>query len=773
MSTGPVPHHRYTASSRTSISCSYNEDNNPLDAEELDKLNSDTSDVQNNEGNKSPSASEENPVEAVDEMKSPVDMIQRKMLHIRTSSSSGSLSAIAKEFAAALNQNSDNATIRNTDSNSNNSVPIASHNSHLGSFPALQSGLIHSQPVHLDSPDAATVYQAKLFKPNSSTTAIPSEGNSSNNATASNNGDKNNSTSGRLPRLKLKSPPSAPAKLPSTVELHELSPTSGGRNPDLLRIHPETGDKNEKSTNPGSETLRNAQNSSKPLEKDSGVFPAKTASILSFLQSELLLSEDLGEPLHNNTIPHQLVYNFLILPSYLEQLVIFGIAVCLDSFLYIFTFLPLRCALAVILKLWKGRKFRNRDYRDLMRLFVLICCWFCLSYINMSRVYHYIRGQSVLKLYVIYNMLQVSDKLFCSFGEDILDSLFLSIQTQQTYYLAFHSLISLIYVFLHALLLFTQVITLNVSVNSDNSSLFILLISNNFVELKGAVFKRFDPNNLLQLTCADIVERFQLIVYLFVILLQNLSAIGLGYSAANQWIEKAIYMCAAVLGAEMCVDWIKHGFITKFNSISPVIYKQFNLCIVKDLLETYSIGNNYSDIHNYMRRLGLPAFPIAVLVMRVVVQSISNMQLGAQLIHIDGSSSTIEETSAILKFLFIIALLLVLFLTKILLSVLIWGYVAKKQQSNPALQPEKLESNAKIAQDFPNSASTSQKDAKSAVNSAVPSSAAPLSQPKHQRTSISDSFLPAPLQSPLNRTALSNGKQLNFASIVMNSKPAE
>ncbi len=45
----------------------------------------------------------------------------------------------------------------------------------------------------------------------------------------------------------------------------------------------------------------------------------------------------------------------------------------------------------------------------------------------MSRVYHYIRGQSVMKLYVIYNMAQVCDRLLASFGEDILDSLFANV----------------------------------------------------------------------------------------------------------------------------------------------------------------------------------------------------------------------------------------------------------------------------------------------------------------------------------------------------------
>ena len=55
---------------------------------------------------------------------------------------------------------------------------------------------------------------------------------------------------------------------------------------------------------------------------------------------------------------------------------------------------------------------------------------------------------------------------------------------------------------IHSLVLFFQVITLNVAVNSFSSSLFALLVSNNFVELKQSVFKRFNSGNLFQLSCS-------------------------------------------------------------------------------------------------------------------------------------------------------------------------------------------------------------------------------------------------------------------------------
>ena len=50
-------------------------------------------------------------------------------------------------------------------------------------------------------------------------------------------------------------------------------------------------------------------------------------------------------------------------------------------------------------------------------------------------------------------------------------------------------------------MLFFQVVTLNVAVNSHSNALLTLLISNQFVELKGSVFKKFEKENLFQIAC--------------------------------------------------------------------------------------------------------------------------------------------------------------------------------------------------------------------------------------------------------------------------------
>lgn len=55
---------------------------------------------------------------------------------------------------------------------------------------------------------------------------------------------------------------------------------------------------------------------------------------------------------------------------------------------------------------------------------------------------------------------------------------------------------------MHTLILFFQMITLNVAINFYSNALLSLLISNQFVEIKQSVFKRFEKENLFQLTCS-------------------------------------------------------------------------------------------------------------------------------------------------------------------------------------------------------------------------------------------------------------------------------
>lgn len=48
---------------------------------------------------------------------------------------------------------------------------------------------------------------------------------------------------------------------------------------------------------------------------------------------------------------------------------------------------------------------------DILKGVILVICYFMMHYVDYSMMYHLIRGQSVIKLYIIYNMLEVRPSL--------------------------------------------------------------------------------------------------------------------------------------------------------------------------------------------------------------------------------------------------------------------------------------------------------------------------------------------------------------------------
>jgi hypothetical protein len=304
-------------------------------------------------------------------------------------------------------------------------------------------------------------------------------------------------------------------------------------------------------------------------------FDAQQFSLMKYLQVEMFGVQT--KPQVESSAATENIDNFLNVPASLERLLFFGTFVCLDVFLYVLTFLPVRIAYSLTLLLKTlfypkspGLHFRRTHAYDLMRAVFLIVGCLVLRAMNMSRVYHYIRGQSMIKLYVLTAMLEVFDKLLSSFGQDAFDSLYWSTRERQHYWkIAPRFCIVAVYVCVHSLMLFLHVATLTVAINSQDQALLTLLISNNFAEIKSFVFKKFDKQNLFQLSCSDIVERFKISLFLLVILIVNLTQ-----SPLDEVWEKFLYVCSLALLGEVLADWIKHAFITKFNHIDASVYRE-------------------------------------------------------------------------------------------------------------------------------------------------------------------------------------------------------
>lgn len=257
---------------------------------------------------------------------------------------------------------------------------------------------------------------------------------------------------------------------------------------------------------------------------------------------------------------------------------------------------------------------------DLLQGAVIIFSCAALMNLDASRMYHFIRAQSAVKLYVIYNLIEVGDRLLSALGQDVFECLFSSetlsrnASGRSKIVLPLGMfLLSLVYNVAHSIVLFYQVITLNVAVNSYSNALLSLLMSNQFVEVKSSVFKRTEKENTFQLACADIVERFQLWLVLFIIALRNIVEIGglsvpgvgaeLGvddvttkvplhntsilpasFTILPSWFlsGEVLSPFLIVIGSEMIVDWIKHAYINKFNNIKPNFYGRILDILCKD-----------------------------------------------------------------------------------------------------------------------------------------------------------------------------------------------
>ncbi|XP_030374109.1 protein TAPT1 homolog [Scaptodrosophila lebanonensis] len=341
----------------------------------------------------------------------------------------------------------------------------------------------------------------------------------------------------------------------------------------------------------------------------------------------------------------QKIYSFMRIPRDLERFMVYGIMQCADSFLYIHTFLPVRFLLAVwslltrtIARICRLRSSGQRllspaEICDLLKGAIWVAVTLVMLLVDTNRVYHIIKSQSIIKLYIFYNMLEVGDRLLSAFGQDTIDALFWTAtepkhSKREHFGVVTHILFTLIYVVLHSGLIMFQATCLNVAVNSNNKGLLTIMISNNFVELKGSVFKKFDKNNLFQLTCSDVRERFHLSVLLFIVMIQTMKEFDWSLTQFCVMLPD----CFAVLFTEILIDWVKHAFITRFNELPESIYREYTTSLAYDMTQTRQkhAFSDHSDL--VARRMGFIPFPLAVVLIKAIYTAVSFHNLAAWLL---------------------------------------------------------------------------------------------------------------------------------------------
>ncbi|XP_025197787.1 protein TAPT1 homolog [Melanaphis sacchari] len=328
------------------------------------------------------------------------------------------------------------------------------------------------------------------------------------------------------------------------------------------------------------------------------------------------------------------VYTFMKIPLEVEQFMFYGFCQCADSFLFVYTFLPLRALVALKSLIssslskfkdkHKNKRLSAAETCDLLKMAVLISCSMMLLPCDTSMMYHVIKSQSVIKLYIFFNMLEVGDRLFSSFGQDILDALFWTATEPKTsrrehFGVLPHYIIAVLYVFLHSILVLCQATTLNVAINSSHKALLAIMMSNNFVELKGSVFKKFDKTNLFQLSCSDVRERFHLFILLLIVVVQTMKE----YQWTSESFWELMLDCIYVMVSEMLIDWTKHAFITRFNEINLSVYSDYILSFAYDTAQSRhrKAFTDHSDL--VARRMGFIPIPLGVVMIKVLTRCVS------------------------------------------------------------------------------------------------------------------------------------------------------
>ncbi|CAH1964666.1 unnamed protein product [Acanthoscelides obtectus] len=328
----------------------------------------------------------------------------------------------------------------------------------------------------------------------------------------------------------------------------------------------------------------------------------------------------------------------------------YGFMQCADSLLFVYTFLPIR----VILALWAlitrpfskcfgfGDKKNKRiltpaEVCDLLKALILLVCTATMFYLDTNMLYHLIKSQSVIKLYIFFNMLEIGDRLFSSFGQDAIDALLWTAteprdRKREHLGTLTHLMFAIMYVVAHSTLVLFQAVALNVAINSRNKALLTIMISNNFVELKGSVFKKFDNNNLFQVSCSDVRERFHLFTLLSIVILQTMKEYS--WKADRFWVM--LPDCIIVMVAELLIDWIKHAFITRFNELNIEVYKDYTRSLAYDVAQTRQkhAFSDHSDL--VARRMGFIPLPLGVVMIRVLIHSIRIDDIPSVIVFIVG-----------------------------------------------------------------------------------------------------------------------------------------
>lgn len=126
-------------------------------------------------------------------------------------------------------------------------------------------------------------------------------------------------------------------------------------------------------------------------------------------------------------------------------------------------------------------------------------------------------GVRIPQVYAIFNMLEMFERWCRSIGVDLFDLVMASAR-QPWRDLMPKYLWTLLYCFVHSVMHLLRVLLLHVAFNTSSSAVFLIIVTNNFGEIKSTVFKRYEAKSLFPIVASDIVERFYLLADILFVL---------------------------------------------------------------------------------------------------------------------------------------------------------------------------------------------------------------------------------------------------------------
>ncbi|XXQ32087.1 Eukaryotic membrane protein family [Plasmodiophora brassicae] len=311
------------------------------------------------------------------------------------------------------------------------------------------------------------------------------------------------------------------------------------------------------------------------------------------------------------------VYRMLITWTKLEPLMAFGIILCIDALLGILCLTPVRAMAAILRRMASRRKqpLKVGEQRDVLVTFLLFSVIVVLHLaglaldVSYSHTYHIIRRQGYFRVFVLFNIVNVLDRLCSMFGGDLFASAIETRASRSATRAACDVALCIAYAVVHVAVIYAQVVTLNVAVNSDQAELIVILTSSNFSELKGSVLKKFSVINVFQIAMGDVVERFQTFAVLLMISAHQFSAMDRADYA--EFGGRILLVVVWMSTFEIMVDWMKHGFINRFNDLSPHIYSEFSAILSHDVITNPDV---------IPKRIGLVPLPLASIIARGILQ---------------------------------------------------------------------------------------------------------------------------------------------------------